>query len=82
MNNANAPAHPQLQVMTGPDGVEKVTFTSTPGLTKREAFAMAAMQGILANGTFVSNLTSTTRGTVIALSVDLADQLLAQLAMK
>lgn len=47
MSNADAPIHPLLQVMTGPDGVEKVTFTATTGLTKREEFAKTAMQSLI-----------------------------------
>jgi hypothetical protein len=45
--NGNKPAYP---VTLDWDDVQKkvIPTTSKPGLTKREAFAMAAMQGIIA----------------------------------
>ena len=44
MKNADMPAMPQY---AWNDAAEK--FTATGGLTKREAFAMAAMQGLLSD---------------------------------
>lgn len=46
MSNGNEPAYPIDAVVKAPGVVERY---SSPGLTKREVFAMAAMQGYLAN---------------------------------
>lgn len=44
MSNPNDPAYPNASTFVS----ESHAWTSFPGLTKREAFAMAAMQGLLA----------------------------------
>lgn len=46
------------------------------GLTKREYFAGLAMQGIIANGDFI---TSTHQSEIVKHAIELADELLTQL---
>jgi hypothetical protein len=47
------------------------------GLTKREEFAKAAMQGLLANSSFSSRVSTSE---LITVAIDTADALLAELA--
>jgi len=68
-DNSNEPAYP----------CDPVTFNqgdAAVGLTKREAFAMAAMQGFMA----CPDYTETTYTDAARLSVRMADALLAELA--
>lgn len=74
-NNGSKPAYPLLDPNS--------SYYET-GMTKREAFAMAAMQGILANhglpcGWTIDDLAEKTKSVTDA-SVILADQLLKQLS--
>lgn len=48
MSNSDSPANP-TQYMDYSNGSGEL-YCDNNGLTKREAFAMAAMQGLLANG--------------------------------
>lgn len=66
MNNANAPAYPSHGSMG------EVAYQ---GLTKREAFAMAAMQGCLAS----DREQALTQGQVVDWSIRLADAMLEEL---
>ena len=85
MNNGNNPAHP----LTGDAYTnfasydDKNQFTSydpqCQGLTKREAFAMAAMQGILSNETIMDYIENDNDLTVVNQSVDIANKLLKEL---
>lgn len=54
MNNADMPASPTIYMPTKERGGmyknDDTAVTKHGGLTKREAFAMAAMQGILSSG--------------------------------
>lgn len=70
-DNATEPAYP----------IQTVHATGEPcspnyGLTKREAFAMAAMQGLCAN----PDLTTASSGRLSCMAVEIADSLLAELA--
>lgn len=50
MNNSDKPANPtHYMQFTNSHGGEDEFYSDNNGLTKREAFAMAAMQGILSN---------------------------------
>jgi len=71
INNADRPAKP-FQEVTGMVGGIPTGYKNHTGLTKREQFAMAAMQGILNNGiyTFADCATD---------AVQYADALLAEL---
>jgi hypothetical protein len=51
INNADRPAMP-FQEVTGMVGGVPTGYKNHVGLTKREKFAMAAMQGILNNGIY------------------------------
>ena len=79
MNNGDLPAMPQNNSET------LCRDTGTPhwmhcGLTKREMFAMAAMQGILANPLLVANLKDYYIDLVNDRAVALADKQLAKLS--
>ncbi len=87
--NANAPASP----LTGDayldyymyDGTKNTSYNpECQGLTKREAFAMAAMQGLLSNSHLADILTSANssvdcQSVLISSSVSCADDLLKAL---
>lgn len=77
MENKNKPAYP---VTVDWDDVQKKTFTTTEkqGLTKREMFAMAAMQGLLnhSNNHWMKNITPEGYAKK---AIELADELLKQL---
>jgi len=50
IKNADTPANPtHYSNLTNAHGGSDEFYSNNEGLTKREAFAMAAMQGILAN---------------------------------
>ena len=72
MKNADMPAMPQY-------AWNKVAekFTATGGLTKREAFAMAAMQGLLSSSKII--VLVPTDSSVVLESIKVADALLAAL---
>lgn len=55
MNNGDMPAHPTYE-LNGQNVLEDTSY----GLTKREQFAMAAMQGLLANSAGVIQQNSMT----------------------
>ena len=76
--NADKPAYPsgeayRSQSMPGGDWVECKKGALHNGLTKREMFAMAAMQGILTRSA------NTDRGAIASYAVEYADALLAEL---
>lgn len=74
-DNGNAPAYPVVERIDAGD-YGRQDFSVTPGLTKREAFAMAAMQGMYAN-----HESRDVHPEIIARSsVAAADALLAELA--
>ena len=76
-DNGNAPAYPKLGAwLAGPNGSEYVS--GSDGLTKREAFAMAAMQGILAGPEAVTEACAP--GDIARYAAQAADALLAELA--
>ncbi len=72
MNNSNLPAYPQANDEIAKAFME-VEEVAPNGLTKREAFALAAMQGLLSEGLTMDNL-------VASNAVKLADDLLKELA--
>lgn len=76
--NGDAPAYPP-SVSVGPSGdVYESAWTGATGLTKREAFAMAALTGLTRDTT--EDIT-TNRVKLIAISaVELADATLAELS--
>lgn len=78
INNADRPAKP-FQEVTGMVGGIPTGYKNHTGLTKREQFAMAAMQGILANQAMIDNGDRQSIEWVGAKSVMAADALLAEL---
>jgi len=70
--NADQPAYPQHGWTNDPD-----LMRHQSGLTKREEFAKAAMQGLLANSSFSSRVSTSE---LITVAIDTADALLAELA--
>lgn len=76
MDNASAPKpahkqHPAFPCESGP--------YLNPGLTKREAYALVAMHGLISGCYSGNNFGFTMEGNVLA-AVDYADALLAELA--
>ena len=86
MNNGNNPAHPLTgEAYTNFASYDvKSQFTSydpqCQGLTKREAFAMAAMQGMIASGICTPPQDQTIHHMTSMASVSYADALLKELA--
>lgn len=79
MSNGNEPAYPGCIAVGPADDQYESTW---PGLTKREAFAMAALTGILANpGCTAKNVTDITDD-VARHALLFADSLLAALGSK
>jgi|TARA_R110000803_G_scaffold34063_1_gene74525 hypothetical protein len=83
MNNGNNPANPltgdayiDFSVYDETKGGESSYNPECQGLTKREAFAMAAMQGLIASD--IENIYTTTD--IAEISVTQADALLKELA--
>jgi hypothetical protein len=75
MSNGNDMAFPVvLEATRTPNDSEQL------GLTKREAFAMAALQGISANPNFFGPLFQQNPRAAADYAVDAADALLAELA--
>lgn len=71
--NGAMPAHPVIGAPGAPEDYA--------GLTKRELFAMTAMQGLLANPYYAQEVADrATNGTLASAAVWHADQLLAELA--
>ena len=76
IKNADLPAMPYAeQLLKDSSGLYTIHQT---GLTKREMFAMAAMQGLLSSGATYKGVT-TERGLLAADAVAHADALLAEL---
>lgn len=84
IKNGDLPAYPSIDetksVMCD-DGAYASAVGINYGLTKREMFAMAAMQGLLANSTVKLNIwpTGADNSILSGVSVALADALLAEL---
>lgn len=74
--NGKRPAHPVTQVVEVGGTMKEVTLHHT-GLTKREMFAMAAMQGLLSGNMDFHNRAGTP--SIAELAARHADQLLKQL---
>ena len=77
--NGDMPVTPIVMESGHPYHASQVCFENTPlvtGLTKREAFAMAAMQGLIASD--IENIYTTTD--IAEISVTQADALLKGLA--
>jgi hypothetical protein len=70
--NGNKPAYPKIKTFKNFQQGE-TTVDSSNGMTKREAFALAAMQGMLSSGTDMNS------GDLIYKSVQMADELLKAL---
>lgn len=70
-NNGDLPASPTIYADMAPNGQREI-YCVNEGLTKREMFAMAAMQGILSKGGSEAVYACTR-------AVKLADELLAEL---
>ena len=82
MNNGDMPAMPMFSSDAKPCQVRDTSTQSTidaSGLTKRETFAMAAMQGLLSNDS-PSLILDTPINDFSFLAVKHADALLAELA--
>ena len=83
MDNGNLPAHPltgdaYLDLNGG--AMAEGSFEPGMGMTKREAFAMAAMQGLLANSEPTSWSDSQYYDQISKQAVNHADKLLAELS--
>jgi hypothetical protein len=79
MNNGDKPAYP---VTLDWDNVQKKVITTTvkPGLSKREMFAMAAMQGLCANPNVSADKSKSDVAQFYAsVAIKFADELLKQL---
>ena len=75
INNADRPAKP-FQEVTGMVGGIPTGYKNHTGLTKREQFAMAAMQGLCANS--IAGTHHIAKRLVVE-AVEMADALLAEL---
>lgn len=77
MTNADKPAYP----IVPPVFEEGPAFEGSNGLTKREAFAMAAMQGIVKEYVYQDSVTGETHGHdfVAQMAIKVADELLKEL---
>ena len=75
MKNADLPANPTIYADMGHNGQREIYCDQT-GLTKREMFAMAAMQGMLSNPTLGYDVGCST---VAECATGYADALLAEL---
>ncbi len=74
MNNGDMPANPIIGDTEGfIDFLQKIKGGRNYGLTKREQFAMAAMQGLI-------GLTSVSSEVLAKASIDAADALLKELS--
>jgi len=78
MNNGDMPASPIIYADMGHNGQREI-FCENTGLTKRESFAMAAMQG-LCNAHDVDGTWAHDARDVAMAAVQYADALLAELA--
>jgi hypothetical protein len=80
-NNGNLPANPFTQEPYPIGAIGDSYGPMATGLTKREMFAMAAMQGLLANATVKLNIgpTGSDNLKLGSVAVSLADALLAGL---
>jgi hypothetical protein len=74
MNNGDMPASPTIYADMGHNGQREI-FCDNTGLTKREAFAMAAMQGLASESGRYHLFTE-----MVGDAVFIADALLAELA--
>lgn len=76
----SAPAYPVPDLMAaGMRSVDVNPTTSAPsgaGLTKREAFALAALQGVLANSHIYTSLDKFEAEEIAAIAFELADAML------
>lgn len=88
MNNGDKPAYPvndETLIEEIGHGLSEGEYRRTTyGLTKREVFAMAAIQGLLANGAFVQamghhNMDHTK---IVTIAIGTANELLKQLESK
>ena len=80
MKNADMPAMPQEYTLWC-EGIGNCPTIAT-GLTKREMFAMHAMQGLLAANSGWRNSNPMTNGVIANEAVYLADALLSELETK
>jgi hypothetical protein len=86
MENSNTPAYPILDKAIS-EGVDLGLELKAPGLTKREMFAMAAMQGLCSNSFFIQQLgkyedqagPDAIDPYIAGRSIEIADELLKQL---
>jgi len=79
MNNGDMPASPTIYADMGHNGQREI-FCDNTGLTKREAFAMAAMQAILSNPSLIDICSDDTVDFVRFNSVRIANSVLDELA--
>ena len=78
MKNADLPAMPTIYADMATNGQREIYCDQT-GLTKREQFAMAAMQGILSNNAMIDNCDKQSMEWTAARAASCADALLAEL---
>ena len=82
MDNKDLPAMPLVNANGHPYHANSIAWENSPltsGLTKREVFAKAAMQAILANTHLIDNLDSASVDFLVTKSAIVADAQLAQL---
>ena len=78
IKNGDLPINPLVSAVGHPFHASHIAFDNTPltsGLSKREAFAMAAMQGLIANSALRGSTEECSKS-----AVDYADSLLKELA--
>lgn len=81
MSRANEPAHPTIPVNHGwPNGTDPYGAESGYGMTIREQFAMAALQGITASPSFHGPIYQGSPDVAAGFAVACADRLVAELA--
>lgn len=79
--NQDMPAYPDPARSAEQTSSNQVPLDNPTGLTKREIFAMAAMQGIISNNALVGRFKAETQNpkSVSTLAIAFADELLKQL---
>lgn len=88
MKNGNQPAYPNIDKFDN-GTICGADVTGPSGLTKREVFAMAAMQGLLSNTGYIQRLETNFKEKAVydmnamcaREAVDMADELLKQLEL-
>lgn len=78
IKNGDLPASPTIYADMGINGQREI-YCDQHGLTKREIFAMAAMQGILSNRAMIDEITIKSADWIARRSCIASDALLSEL---